>query len=208
MKAKFNFVLFDFDNTLVDSSHIHAEAFELVLKSRGYMTPFTYESVKGLETVLAFISLGFSEFEAKGLSRLKRDAYFSISSKREPRWMEGISEFIFKLRDYKICFAIVSSGSRDRIINTLVELNAMNLFEFIVSREDVINQKPASEPYRTAIRKSGRELNQILAVEDSESGIASAIGAGLTVWELSKRPKSNSLELLGDALELEDWFFQ
>jgi HAD superfamily hydrolase (TIGR01509 family) len=87
-------------------------------------------------------------------------------------------------------------------------LNALNLFEFIVSREDVINQKPASDPYRTAIRKSSRELSQILAVEDSESGIASAIGAGLTVWELSKRPKSNSLELLGDAFELEDWFFQ
>lgn len=53
-------------------------------------------------------------------------------------------------------------------------------FAGIISADDVGVAKPDPEPYRMALLRSGADASAVLAIEDSEAGLLSASGAGIT----------------------------
>ncbi len=49
----------------------------------------------------------------------------------------------------------------------------------MVCGEDVQNGKPDPEPYLTALKRSGFQAEEAIAIEDSAQGTAAAVAAGI-----------------------------
>ncbi|WP_141342467.1 HAD family hydrolase [Bradyrhizobium sp. USDA 3458] len=75
--------------------------------------------------------------------------------------------------------ACVSNSSRRIVDANLATLTWLPYLQFSISLDDVVNGKPHREPYATAARRLGVEPQHLLAVEDNDSGLASASAAGL-----------------------------
>ena len=77
--------------------------------------------------------------------------------------------------------AVASSSNRPLIQTVLREAGIADLFEVIVSSEEVAAGKPAPDVYVEAARRLGVEPMRAAAVEDSSNGIRSAHAAGMRV---------------------------
>ncbi len=73
----------------------------------------------------------------------------------------------------------VTNAPRENVVAVLTALRLEDYFDAVVPAEEVWAAKPDPEPYRTALAKLAADPEETLAFEDSVSGIASAVGAGI-----------------------------
>ena len=81
----------------------------------------------------------------------------------------------------RVPLAVVSGAAREEIESVLETAGIAHLFTAIVAAEDVPNGKPQPDGYRRALQLLGENLDagEVLALEDTEAGIAAAKGAGM-----------------------------
>ncbi len=91
----------------------------------------------------------------------------------------GFSELLRKLKGKGYKAGLASSASRRTIDNVLAALKLKNAFSIIVSADDVDMNKPAPDVYIEAARRLNMSPDECVAIEDSETGVASAKSAGL-----------------------------
>lgn len=75
----------------------------------------------------------------------------------------------------------VSSSGRRIVDANLDAIGAARFMDFTISLDDVVRAKPHPEPYRRAAERLGVEPHRVVAIEDSPTGAASALAAGLRV---------------------------
>ncbi len=97
--------------------------------------------------------------------------------------MIGANELLTTLRERGVPIALVSNSPRV-FIERALEITGYALhFDVVVSGHEVARPKPAPDPYLEACRQLGEEPGlDIFAFEDSPSGVAAAVAAGLTVF--------------------------
>jgi beta-phosphoglucomutase-like phosphatase (HAD superfamily) len=76
--------------------------------------------------------------------------------------------------------------------------------QFSISLDDVANGKPHPEPYTTAVRRIGIEPRCLLAIEDSESGLASASAAGVRTAAIGRETTGRADWLIDSLTEVVD----
>src|SRR5690606_8655070 len=91
----------------------------------------------------------------------------------------GARELIEGLRARSIPTAIATSSRRPHASHHLAAAGLLDLFETVVTRDDVLHPKPHPEPYLTAARRLGSDPRQCLALEDSNAGVLAAHAAGM-----------------------------
>jgi HAD superfamily hydrolase (TIGR01509 family) len=94
------------------------------------------------------------------------------------------AEVIRGLSERGIPQAAASNSNRLIVDTNLAVLGVSDLMEFSLSLDDVERGKPDPLPYLMVAEKLGLAPDEILAVEDSFSGIAAARAAGLCIAEL------------------------
>lgn len=102
-------------------------------------------------------------------------------------------ELLKKIKNKGLRLGLVST-SKIKFINILLQkLNIENLFEIIVSREDVENLKPAPDAYLLALKKMNILSDSCIAFEDSERGINAALSTNIKTIQVDdyKENKSN-----------------
>jgi HAD superfamily hydrolase (TIGR01509 family) len=99
-------------------------------------------------------------------------------------WRPGAQALLLECRRKGIPTALVSA-SWARLISAVGQRIDDELglpaFDLIVAGDDVENSKPHPEPYLTAAAGLGQEPGACLALEDSPTGVRSAIAAGCVV---------------------------
>ena len=75
--------------------------------------------------------------------------------------------------------AVASGGHRRIVLNTLRALGIVDLFQAIVTSEDYTRGKPAPDPFLEAARRLGVPPERCLVFEDTTTGIAAAVAAGM-----------------------------
>jgi HAD superfamily hydrolase (TIGR01509 family) len=95
--------------------------------------------------------------------------------------MPGAREIAQTLRRRGIPIAVASNSSRDFIDAVLGSAGLLDLFEVIVSADDVENGKPAPDVYLTACARLRAEPERSVAFEDSRTGAAAALAAKMFV---------------------------
>lgn len=74
---------------------------------------------------------------------------------------------------------VTASGSQ--LMNSVLKRLPRELFDVVVSGDDVKNSKPAPDPYLLAAEKIGVEIKHCLVIEDSITGVTSGLSSGAQV---------------------------
>jgi HAD superfamily hydrolase (TIGR01509 family) len=176
-------VLFDYDGVLVASEPIHLSAWKQVLVEIGL--PPDIEFVQRnigktapyiMKELLDHYRPGWShnEFDVESLAR-RKNVHYLATAQRELQAYPSAHQGVRWLREKGVRTAIVSNAKRSELHQTLNQLGLFDLFDQIVSRDDVGIAKPDPTPYLFAAACLNAEPHECIAVEDSPTGLESAL---------------------------------
>jgi HAD superfamily hydrolase (TIGR01509 family) len=173
-------VLWDMDGTLIDTEpHWIAAETELVEAHGGVWTHEDGAAMVGNPMAVAVVAL-----QERGVTRSAEEIAAFLNGRvgagvaAGVPWQPGAHELLLALRDAGVPMALVTSSFR-----VLAEpfARTVGLFDVVVAGDDVTRPKPDPEPYLTAARLLGVPVEECVAVEDSRSGVASAVASGARV---------------------------
>ena len=81
----------------------------------------------------------------------------------------------------RIPLAVVSGGPRAAVVASLRAVGIEDLFDVVITVDDVRHGKPAPDVYLKAMAELGVSPEDCVAYEDSASGMRSAADAGIPV---------------------------
>ena len=182
-------VIFDLDDTLIDSFDSRRYALEKVFRLAGIQTPTAHEFLTGLSGRQLLGSLETlapgQHIEGTSLSEAYRDFYWSkrpglinlfpgIRALLRDLHSSGcrLGVFTQKVREFEI------EGRRCGASNELDELEVASLFSVVVGFEDVACHKPDPEGVELALNRLGVLAKDALLVGDSAADIEAAKAAG------------------------------
>jgi HAD superfamily hydrolase (TIGR01509 family) len=180
-------LLFDMDGVLVDSTLIHAEAFQQVLRGVD-IDDFAYAPYAGMRTrdVISDVLLKHGraprENEIARLSAAKTDLAAQQMKALNPLFPHALE--VLERLSARFPLALVSSGS-ELSVRGFVDTNELGrTFQAVVHGGEVTNAKPAPDAYQEAARRLGLGCPDCLVLEDADSGEAAARAAGCEVWRI------------------------
>lgn len=192
-------VIFDFNGTISDDEPLLDRLFREVLGEAGVeLTSETYfAELSGLsdpEIIERALELGGIEATTArraALLRRKIDRYRE-EVEREPTVHAGIAEFVRAVAA-RVPVAIATGAVREEVVFVLERAGLLDLFGVIVTVDDVDRGKPDPEGYLLALAGLDAHLPldqsivaaQVLAIEDSDSGVAAAKAAGMRCVAIS-----------------------
>lgn len=181
-------ILFDMDGTLIDSEGLWLEAEISVMHSLGSdWTDQDQSFCLGgpLERVVDYMIAKADSRESSDdvggrlLDEMEHKLRHSALS-----WRPGARALLFEARERGIPTALVSA-SWNRLIDAVSEKIDEDLgraaFDVVIAGDDVGMSKPHPEPYLTAAAALGVDTASCMALEDSPTGVASAVSAGCRV---------------------------
>lgn len=174
-------IAFDFDGVVVDSVSVLKTVYYEFLEQFGEKgSEAEFDSLNGptIDEIVSTLKAKYKiEEDFKSLlnnyHRLLSEAYSSVPL------IEGIVSVLENLANQGIDLALVTSSVRDEVELILRKYKIEKNFKFIITGSDVNKSKPSPEIY--LLLKEISNNTDIWAVEDSDNGIKSALGANIKV---------------------------
>lgn len=175
-------LLFDFDGLLCDTERAARKSWqELFLRFGATFPDQLWNAMIGRSnghliaiTELAAL-LGHPVDDESVAWRLVRKTELSDREPLRP----GAREMIEQARGSGIRLAVVSSSNATWVCGHLDRLGVRNLFDVIVTGDQVRRHKPAPDAYLRSADLLSVDVTEMVAFEDSPAGIAAAKAAGL-----------------------------
>ena len=178
------------DGVLVATEGLKARAhFETVRRHGGVLAPEYYGEVMGQSheaAAIAFIDASGADLEPAVYAEVFRSIYGDLL-KGGVELLPGAISVVSALKDRDYRLAVVSSSLQWMMDEVLSQTGLGALFDASVSADDVSEEKPSPVPYLKALSELGLEPNRAVVIEDSETGVASAIAAGVPVIAVRHR---------------------
>jgi len=189
LKPNVKAIFFDMDGTLIDSEKEHANATIAVLKQHigpfeekkihslvyGKPDPYGFERLKEEFAELTLDLNTFLDYKHKAL-----EAMFQESTGHQIPVTLDLLKQIKSLRP-DLLIAVVTASERKTAISALSR-HFTGYFSHLVARDDIPKSKPFPEPYFKALELFGlTTFDEVLIVEDSPTGLASALASGASV---------------------------
>ncbi|HWY76138.1 MAG TPA: HAD-IA family hydrolase [Verrucomicrobiae bacterium] len=173
-------IIFDCDGTLADTMPLHWRAWQVV--ARRYNLTFPEErfySLGGVPSRDILKMLGEEQsvvLDHLAVAREKEAEYLPLIAQVEPiNTVVGVARESFG----RIPMAVASGGTHHVIEQVLDHLGIRNLFNAVVTSEDVVNQKPAPDIFLEAARRIGVPPQFCRAYEDTDLGMEAIRAAGM-----------------------------
>ena len=180
--APFQAVIFDMDGTLLDTESVFRTiVFEVCTELGFEMTDAVHMSMVGgshertnqLLLEAYGVSFPYTLFDERCRVIMRELSHSGVPVKA------GARELVTELRERGIPTAVATSSRNPHAQHHLTAAGLFDLFETVVTRDDVVNPKPHPEPYLTAARRLGVDPTHCLALEDSHAGVQAAHAAGM-----------------------------
>ncbi|MBA3507043.1 MAG: HAD family phosphatase [Betaproteobacteria bacterium] len=97
---------------------------------------------------------------------------------------DGAAELLEQLAALGVPVAVATSTASERAMQKLQAAGILASFKAVVGGDQVKNSKPHPDIYMRAAEILGVRPEKCLALEDSENGVRSAAGAGMTVIQI------------------------
>ncbi|MER6065933.1 HAD-IA family hydrolase [Streptomyces sp. NPDC001792] len=171
-------VLFDMDGTLVDTERLWWEAVEQVAGRP--LTEADQPDVLGrpVEHTAAWLGTATGRPEADIAAELHHEFAARVRTGIVPR--PGALDLLDALAAAGVPAALVTASPR-AVADVVLDALGADRFAASVTADDTARTKPAPDPYRAACRALGVDPAACVAVEDTETGVASAEAAGCAV---------------------------
>ena len=176
-------LLIDFDGTLVDSEVIHYESWQHVLSPFDirYSEQDFCKEVAGVPTLKTAAILKLRhllDVSETWLCEQKNQQFIVTASQIRPKLLAGVESFLIAARA-SFTLVLVTGSTRNEAIPVLEYYDLLSLFSAIICKDDVGNPKPNPEPYLKALDLLSLKPHQAFALEDSATGLQSAVAAGV-----------------------------
>jgi len=176
-------ILFDSDGTLFQSEYRQAKAWAEVLKDYKVAIPpedYVLYAGKTTEQIEDLIIKKNNLKVQKGDLVKRRDEimlqwYVENNVELMPCAREAL-KFFYEHPAYYV--ALCTNGGREEIKLKLERNQLTQYFNVIITKDDVLNPKPAPDIYLAAMQKLKVKPNECLVVEDTEHGLKAAKAAG------------------------------
>jgi HAD superfamily hydrolase (TIGR01509 family) len=176
-------VLWDMDGTLVDTEPYWIDAeFEIVEMHGGTWSHDHAKALVGSD----LLDSGAYIREHGGVDRTPTEIVEMLLDRvvarvrAEVPWRPGARELLAEVRGASVHTALVTMSWR-RFADEVVNCLPTGSFTTSVTGDEVARGKPRPEPYLRAAERLGVRADQCLAIEDSPTGVRSALAAGCRV---------------------------
>lgn len=172
--------IFDMDGVLVDSVGHNWDAINEVLSSHGAKVEQdqignylgrTLEDQMRLLNACFSLNLEYDSF-SRLVSKAKAENVSSLRAK------PGVLQLLGHLAENDIKLAVATSMPSVVTSQRLAAIGARQMFDCVVTADDVTNHKPASDVYLRACQLLGVDASAGIVFEDAPNGIRAAKAAG------------------------------
>ena len=174
-------VLWDMDGTLVDTEpYWIAAEHDIVEEHGGTWTEELAHQLVGQDLLVAATFIRDNSAVDWSPERIVDEMLGRVIGKVSEHipWRPGARELLAALKAEGVPSALVTMSWRslaDAVLGALPE----GTFDVVVTGDEVSHGKPHPEPYRAAARLLGVSPQDCVAIEDSPTGVRSAVAAGV-----------------------------
>lgn len=175
--------------TLIETSEIQRTAFNNAFKEHGLDWNWTRDDYSrmlvqsgGRQRIAGYASTHNVHVDASEIHRTKTKFFETHIQKHGAPIRSGVKEVFEFAKQTGRQLALVSTTGDDNISATLTALSDIvgrDDFAFIGNASMVDNGKPAPDIYNRAMQDMAVKADEIIAIEDSEPSLASALAAGI-----------------------------
>jgi HAD superfamily hydrolase (TIGR01509 family) len=200
-------LLFDLDDTLADTNSVHRLTWVKTLEPYGYDVTWDFyrDRINGRLTpeVVTDLFPDLSPEEVQAMADTKESNFRERAGELEP--LPGLLDFIAKGREKGVGIALVTNAPKENVPAILRALGLEGAFEPVILGEGLDAGKPDPAPYNVALEALGISAFEAVALEDSPSGIASSVAAGIPTVGIASTEEPEKLEELGVDLVVRDF---
>ncbi len=175
------------DGTLVDSESVHFKIWNTILAPYGvqydeatFCKRFSGRpTFEAAQEVVTNYQLSISPEQ---LTDEKYAAFNRIVSSHLPAYMPYAKEVLEQVKASGLKMALVTGSARSEAYPILKGYGIFDWFDCVITKDDVINPKPAGDPYLLALEQLKINAQQAVAVEDTFTGVTAASNAQVAAY--------------------------
>lgn len=179
-------VIFDCDGTLVDTLAVHYRALSEVLTAQGIALDRDWFMARTGVSTRELLGELSSEEVGRDLD-LER-----VLSEKDRRYAELVETVVAaeavaevaRAHRGRVPLAVASGGPRSQVEASLTAAGLLDLFDVVVTYDNVERGKPAPDLFLLAAERLGVKPADCVAYEDSEEGLRAAEAAGMRVIDV------------------------
>lgn len=172
-------LFFDMDGTLVDSFEANFEAYRIAIESVGREIDRARFAPSFGQNVHVFLPALFPDITLQEIESIKKEkARIHASLIHLVRPNQQLIDFLKSVRSHHTT-ALVTTASHTNVQTIVDSLKLRELFDYIITGDQVERHKPSPEAYLKALQLTQLSANEVLAFEDSKSGLEAAHAAGI-----------------------------
>jgi HAD superfamily hydrolase (TIGR01509 family) len=200
-------LLFDLDGTLAETDSLHLPSWGDVLRPHGIEVDEDfyrkYISGRSNAKIVEDLLPDLPADEGRNLTAAQESSFRERVHELEP--LPGLLDFMSEGKRRGLSLALVTNAPHENVEAVLLALELREFFDEIVLSDEVGPVKPDPAPYRAALEKLGVAPEEALAFEDSTSGIASSVGAGIPTVGIASTQEPQTLEEAGAFMVTKDF---
>ena len=200
-------LLFDLDGTLAETTSVHHQAWAKALRPYGYDITWEFyrDKISGLlpSEVISDLLPDLSSKEGQALLEAKEADFREQAQTLKP--VPGLLDFIASSQKKGAKISLVTNAPKENVLAVLSILGLEDAFDPVILAEEVGIGKPDPAPYQAALEALGISADEAVAFEDSPSGIASSVNAGILTVGIASTQDPEKLEGLGVELVVHDF---
>jgi beta-phosphoglucomutase len=188
MTKKYKNILFDMDGVLINSMKYHIQAWNTAFKKFNIQTTeekiMSLAGMTSIDTIKIICKEKNLQCNSDLIEQIKIEKGKQLEKIFQVEPYIGVVENLKQLKKSGFTLALIS-GCRDFEVKKTVKEYFTDIFDLIISGDDVKFGKPNPEPYDTAIKKLNINKSETVIIEDALSGIESANAAEIDVLALT-----------------------
>jgi HAD superfamily hydrolase (TIGR01509 family) len=181
-RAPVGAALFDVDGTLVDSNHLHAQAWSEAFRRFGFDIPperVAFQVGKGGDNLIPALLPDLGQDRRDEIEEYRSDLYKKDYLPRV-RPFPGVRPLFERLRADGVAIVLASSSGRDEVDHNLDLIGCRDLVSAATSRDDVERSKPCPDIFEAALEKAAPvPPEQAIVIGDSPWDAKAAAKLGL-----------------------------
>lgn len=177
MSLKNKLAIFDLDGTLFDTKDVNYNAYQNAIRMTKIDVKIDYDDFcklyngKNYREFLPKVIPNISEEQLEKIHNLKKNIYQEYLDKAKKN--ELLFLMIEEIKE-KFYISIVTNASKKNVEDILEKFSVKNLFDLLITQEDVENPKPSAEGFLKAMNYFNISKENTIIFEDSEIGIQAA----------------------------------
>jgi HAD superfamily hydrolase (TIGR01509 family) len=210
LRSKVKAVLFDMDGTLIDSMKYHIKSWIQAFKNAGIKVTkqeiALFEGADFQKTVRHFAKKNNKKLTKDEKIKIFKQKYDFFNKIYEHKYLVSANKLI-ALKSLGVKIAITTGNDLDGIKNCL-DKYYYDLFDVVITAEDVKQGKPKPDTYKIALKKLNIKPDEAIVVENAPLGIESAKSAKIKTFAITSTLSKKYLKKADTAFDDYDDLFE